>query len=156
MTRKNRFHLWNTCRFQCGRDKEFYVCMYVKRSTVFAYLSQLSSASAQLADFDSHEHMQRLGRTLYFTCMLCCAAILCVVIVLRRLTGGINGTTSIIIIITITHRKRATRTIHDIIYFNSIFIHKTNCTVGSCFSSSQHVISIRCGFFYCSHILPNI
>lgn len=39
------------------------------------------------------------------------------------------------------HHRNAT--LH--IRLNSIFIHKTNCTVGSCLSSSQNVISIRCG-----------
>lgn len=32
------------------------------------------------------------------------------------------------------------------------FIHKTNCTVGSCFSSSQNVISSRCGIFCAPHL----
>lgn len=39
------------------------------------------------------------------------------------------------------HHRNAT--LH--IRLDSIFIHKTNCTVGSCLSSSQNVISIRCG-----------
>lgn len=152
VTRKNRFHLWNTRCFQCGRDKEhtFQVCIYVKRSTVFAYLSPFSSACGL---WFRRTHTLTCTGARYIWLVCCMPSFAPSSIHDGRLAASTAPPASSS---SPSRRKPATRTIHDIIYFNSIFIHKTNCTVGSCFSSSQHVISIRCGFFYCSHILPNI
>lgn len=132
--------------FQCRKDKEYNSIQCKTQPYLLIFVFSLS-LSPRLRTFTcSRIHNPHV----YVYTWLVCFAILCVVIdfIVDSTKAAASKTASTASSSSSTvNWLRASIHHTQYVYFNSIFIHKTNCTVGSCFSSSQHVISIRCGFF---------